>query len=91
MDQSPAIDTTSEEWRRECEARHVCGLPTLKARRQYIIGVLKARGEKATQQLEADVRVQWAKRGVAPSPLHAPTKKRGRKTPKPPASNLFSE
>lgn len=85
------MDTSSEEWRRECEARHVCNLPTLKARRQYIIGVLEKRGEKATQQLEADIRIQWEKRGVRPSPLHAPTKKRGPKPPKTPASDLFSQ
>lgn len=91
------MDTSSEEWRRECEARHVCNLPTLKARRQYIIGVLEKRGstqkqrEAAVQQLEADIRLQWEKRGVRPSPLHAPTKKRGPKPPKTPASDLFSQ
>ncbi|MFO0255487.1 MAG: hypothetical protein ACK52V_15345 [Betaproteobacteria bacterium] len=91
MDQDPVVNTYSEAWRRECEARHVCSLPTLKARRLYIIGVLEHRGEVATQQLEADVRIEWAKQGVAPSPLHAPTKKRGPKPPKTPASDLFSQ
>lgn len=85
------MDTCSEEWRRECEARHVCNLPTLKARRLYILGVLKQRGEAATAQLENDIRLQWEKRGVRPSPLHAPTKKRGPKSPKTPASDLFNQ
>ena len=54
-------DTTSEQWRRECEARHVCNLPTLSDRRRYIMGVREQRGNPAADQLERDVRGEWVK------------------------------
>lgn len=52
-------DTTTEEWRRECEARHVCNLPTLSDRRRYILGVRQQRGNAAADVLERDVRSEW--------------------------------
>ena len=58
------VMSDSEEWRAECEARHVLSLPSLAARRRYLRGerddhgklrggVLEKRGEEATQRLEA--------------------------------------
>lgn len=85
------VCSSCDDWRLECEARHVIAMPTLKARRQYLIKILENRGEKETQRLENEIRQQWEKQGVRPSPIHAPTKKRGPKPPKPPASSLFSE
>lgn len=62
------IDTTSDEWRRECEARWVLNtLPVSnKGRRvkkttrmQYINEVERVRGKEAADQLKADIRKQW--------------------------------
>jgi hypothetical protein len=55
------MDTSSEEWRRECEARHVCNLPTLNDRRRYILGVREQRGNERADQLERDVKYEWVK------------------------------
>lgn len=55
------MDTSSEEWRRECEARYVCNLPTLSDRRRYILGVREQRGNPPADQLERDVRHEWVK------------------------------
>ena len=61
MSVGEGIDTTSEAWRRECEARHVCALPSLSDRRRYILGVREKRGNAAADQLERDVRHEWVK------------------------------
>jgi hypothetical protein len=55
LDAKSSVDTYSEEWRRECEAKHVLRIRTLHERREYLEKVLKARGEKATNQLKADM------------------------------------
>jgi len=49
------MDTTSEEWRRECEARWVLQHDA-DWRQAYYEGVEKARGEAAARQLVEDVK-----------------------------------
>lgn len=49
----------SEEWRRECEAREVCRMPTKERRRRYIQRVGEVRGAEARKILEDDVRRVW--------------------------------
>lgn len=46
------VDSASEAWRHECEARHVAGLATLDARRDYLDYVAKRRGDAAGQALK---------------------------------------
>ena len=63
------MDTSSEEWRRECEARWVLkNLPVANkprarirktTRREYIEAVEKQRGKEAADQLKRDIRRQW--------------------------------
>ncbi len=47
------VDSASEAWRHECEARHVATLPARQDRQAYLEAVRKRRGEPAGQQLEA--------------------------------------
>lgn len=58
------IDTSSEEWRRQCEARHVLSLPFAK-RAPYLNRVGGLRGEQAQKYLEHEVRRQRAERRKA--------------------------
>jgi len=53
------IDSSSEEWRAWCEARHVLKLPKLNDRQLYIESVTKVRGQKAAQTLQDNIRVIW--------------------------------
>lgn len=50
-------DTSSEEFRRECEARHVLKYPK-EQRDAYYTGVQKIRGQKAADELVAEVKKQ---------------------------------
>ena len=45
--------TYSEAYRLECEARHVAAIPSLEARRAYMRGVTKKRGEEEADRLRA--------------------------------------
>lgn len=49
------VDSASEPWRHECEARHIASLPTRQARRDWLDAIGKRRGEAAMQTLEATV------------------------------------
>lgn len=54
-----AVDTYSEAWRAECEARFVCRLPTRSRRLAYLDGVAERRGKPAADALIAGVKAQW--------------------------------
>ena len=54
------VDCASEAWRAECEARHVLAYPTVQARREYLAGIQKRRGDAAYQRLADLVRALWA-------------------------------
>ncbi|GGX01516.1 DUF7696 family protein [Undibacterium macrobrachii] len=56
------MDTNSEAWRLECEARHVLGLGGLMARRAYLELIEGKRGADARRALEAAIKVEWNKR-----------------------------
>ena len=61
----------SEEYRHECEARHILSLPTLALRRRYLRGrrdditgemrdgILQRRGEAEVKRLEATMMEIW--------------------------------
>lgn len=53
------IDTWSEAWRLECEARHVCNLKDKKARVAYLGRVRSKRGDQAADILEGAVYRAW--------------------------------
>jgi len=58
MDDAP-IDTWSEAWRLECEARHVLGLKDKKARTAYLGRIRAKRGDQAAEILEGAVYRAW--------------------------------
>lgn len=53
------VDSASEAWRAECEARHVLAMPAVEARREYLTGIQKRRGQAAYQALADLVREVW--------------------------------
>lgn len=53
-----AVDTSSEEFRRECEAREVLGWEFSK-RKPFLDMVEKARGREARRELEAEILKQY--------------------------------
>lgn len=53
------VDSYSEDWRAECEARHVLSIPNILARREYLAAITKRRGEKAGKELADLVRAVW--------------------------------
>jgi hypothetical protein len=53
------VDSASEEWRAECEARHVLSLQPIQRRRDYIAGCTTKRGENAGKALADLVRKVW--------------------------------
>jgi hypothetical protein len=56
------IDTYSEEWRMECEARHVLNMRLVVDRRAYLERVEKVRGVEARNALAAVLKDLWGKR-----------------------------
>lgn len=57
------VPSDSEDWRLECEARYVCAMPGIDARRLYMAGINKQRGEASYLLLADKVRQVWAKHG----------------------------
>lgn len=61
------VDSASEAWRHECEARHVAKLPTREQRQDYIASVTKKRGSEAGLALqELATTIFKAQRTTAP-------------------------
>lgn len=54
--------TWSEAWRHECEARHVCNLPSLYKRREYLLAIRDKRGEPAWLKLRDTISQVWSNR-----------------------------
>ena len=54
------VDSSSEAWRQECEARHILAMPSIHARRDYLASVLQRRGVKHHAALADLVRAVWA-------------------------------
>jgi hypothetical protein len=52
------VDTYSEQYRLECEARHMLTLP-LDQRRNELEEIKKFRGEKATEYLKKEIIIQF--------------------------------
>lgn len=56
-----ATDTSSEEWRHQCEVRHVLKLGTMQAMKDYLDKVKTKRKPAAYEKLAADVRAEIQK------------------------------
>lgn len=60
-----AVDSTSEAWRHECEARAIADLPTLPERRAWLEAVEHRRGKAAADALRATLKQLWGARKPA--------------------------
>lgn len=60
-----AVDSASEEWRHECEARMVADRPTLLERRAYLEEVERRRGKAEADRLRETMGAIWKARKAA--------------------------
>lgn len=56
------VDSASEDWRHECEARAVAARPTLAERREYLDLVERRRGRAAAERLRETMKQLWEAR-----------------------------
>lgn len=56
------VCSSCEDWRHECEIRHVCAIPDVELRRAYLAGVEKKRGKVACDRLRFGVADMWKKK-----------------------------
>jgi hypothetical protein len=56
------VDSWSEAWRHECEARAILAMPTRDARRKHLDHVERLRGTKERQRLEETALAIWEQR-----------------------------
>lgn len=54
-----AVDSASEEWRHECEARAIADLRTLEERRAWLEVLDKRRGKPEADRLRATMGAIW--------------------------------
>jgi hypothetical protein len=52
------VDTSSEEWRNECEARELLTWPLAKRRKQLAL-IYEKRGQAGYDKLTAEMQKQW--------------------------------
>lgn len=55
------VDSASEEWRHECEARAINRLPTLQERRAWLEAIEKRRGKAESDRLRKTMLAVWGK------------------------------
>lgn len=53
------VDSASEAWRHECEARAIAALPTLADRRAWLEAVEKRRGTGEADRLRGTMKALW--------------------------------
>ena len=53
------VDSASEHWRHECEARAIAALPTLAERRAWLEQVEKRRGKESADRLRVTMKALW--------------------------------
>ena len=56
------VDSASEDWRHETEARYVASRPTLSDRRIYLAEIERRRGSAAADRLRATMKQLWEAR-----------------------------
>jgi len=62
------VDSASEAWRAECEARHILSMRDIYSRREYLAAISKRRGDKAGNALADLVRAVWAHNKIRVNP-----------------------
>lgn len=60
------VDSASEAWRHEAEARAIAGLPTLGARRAWLESVERRRGKSDADRLRATMKALWSAKKASP-------------------------
>lgn len=60
------VDSASDAWRHECEARAVADLRTLDERRAWLEAVEKRRGKPSADRLRATMKALWEARKPRP-------------------------
>ena len=56
------VDSASEEWRQECEARFILGFGNIKERRDWLDAIEKRRGKASTDRLRETIQALWKAR-----------------------------
>ena len=56
------VDSASDEWRHETEARHIAALPTLADRRAWLETIEHKRGKEAADRLRQTMGEIWKAR-----------------------------
>ncbi len=56
------VDSASEAWRHETEARSIAARPTLEERRAYLYSVEASRGKKEADRLRETMKLIWKDR-----------------------------
>ena len=57
------VDSSSEHWRHECEARAIAALPTLAERRAWLEQVEQRRGKESADRLRVTMKLLWQQPG----------------------------
>ena len=53
------VDSRSEQWRFECECRHIAKLPDRVARKRFLDELAKRRGQQVADEVEGFVRTNF--------------------------------
>lgn len=59
------VDSSSEEWRHECEARYAVGLQGERTPERYLADIRKLRGDQAAERLRETMAAVWRARARA--------------------------
>lgn len=58
------VGNATEEWRHECEARHIAALPTVDDRRAWLEAIARRRGAVAADALRATLQQLWKRKAA---------------------------
>lgn len=56
------VDSASDEWRHECEARAIANIPGLAQRREWLENLEKRRGKPAADRMRVTLKALWAEK-----------------------------
>lgn len=56
------VESDSEDWRHECEARYVAAMPMRQQRLDYVAAIESRRGTAEAERLRSTVRAVWAQK-----------------------------
>lgn len=58
------VESDSEDWRHECEARYVAAMPMRQQRLDYVAAIERRRGAAEAERLRMTVRMIWAQKSA---------------------------